>query len=237
MPSFSKHNELDDSNPHASESQKHPPSTYSSRTTAAVAAVQHQRISHGLVHIIALVSPLFNMRNSRDFKSKTHPEGESCMYKTHFFSTLASSCPLAAGRFSRSRLQGTQEGRVYLPRKFGPQPGSVACALGIQSSASWFFFKGSCSATPSYAGPWKPRNFSFSLCCCFITPSLKLLSSLLCGSHCTTVTHQALPFVTVTGGASVCVHVCVMFPVVLGNRNENVISRAGQQIGCCAAGR
>ena len=36
-----------------------------------------------------------------------------------------------------------------------------------------------------------------------ITPSLKLASSLLCGSHGTTaVAHEALPFVTATDGAS-----------------------------------
>ena len=50
---------------------------------------------------------------------------------------------------------------------------------------------------------------------CIITPSLKLSSSLLCGSHGTTaIAHQILPFVTATDGASVlCVHVRPMFPM------------------------
>ena len=63
-----------------------------------------------------------------------------------------------------------------------------------------------------------------------ITPSLKLSSNILRGSHGTSaVAHQALPFVAATGGASVCVPVgamfLVMFLVDLGNRNEHTFSR------------
>ena len=35
-----------------------------------------------------------------------------------------------------------------LRRKFIPRPGPVASALGVQSRASWLFFKGSLSAEP-----------------------------------------------------------------------------------------
>ena len=65
-----------------------------------------------------------------------------------------------------------------------------------------------------------------------ITPSLKLSRYLLCGSHgSTAVVHQALPFATATGGASVCVRVYVMFSVDLGNRNEHIMSRKAAQGG------
>ena len=51
-----------------------------------------------------------------------------------------------------------------------------------------------------------------------IAPSLKLLTSLLCGSQDTTaVAHQVLPFVTATDGASVCACPCHVF-----YRNEHI---------------
>ena len=66
-----------------------------------------------------------------------------------------------------------------------------------------------------------------------ITPSFKLLSSLLFDSHGTTaVAHHALLFVTGTDGASVCA--CVMLPVDVGNRNEHVVQLI---IRCSAGGR
>ena len=58
--------------------------------------------------------------------------------------------------FSRFLLRGTQE--RTLRRTLGPRPGSVARALGVQSRASWLFFNGLRSASPSLAVPWKPRN-------------------------------------------------------------------------------
>ena len=39
-----------------------------------------------------------------------------------------------------------------------------------------------------------------------------------------------------TDGASVCVRVCDTFSVALRNRNEHIISRVSQLIGCCAGG-
>ena len=70
------------------------------------------------------------------------------MYETIFFCTLARFSLLAAGRSSRSRPRGTQGARVYSRRKFGPPPGSVARALGVQSRASWQVISGSLSADP-----------------------------------------------------------------------------------------
>ena len=115
----------------------------------------------------------------------------------------------SSGSFLELSAAGHAGGpRVYYHRcNFGPPPGSVARALGVQSRASWLFFTGLLSATPSRSGPWKPHTFSYSLCCCcccYITPSLQLSNSVHCGSHGTTaVVHQASPFVTATGGASV----------------------------------
>ena len=59
----------------------------------------------------------------------------------HFFCTLKTVSLPAAGRSSccrlqgsRCRLRGTQGGRVYTRCKFGPRPGAVARALGVQKS-------------------------------------------------------------------------------------------------------
>ena len=48
-----------------------------------------------------------------------------------------------------------------LRRNFGPRPGSVGHALGVQSRASFLFFMGLRSAPPSHARSWKPRNGTF----------------------------------------------------------------------------
>ena len=70
-----------------------------------------------------------------------------------------------------------------------------------------------------------------------ITPSLKQSSSPLCDNPGTTaVVHQALGFVTATDGACVSVRVCHVSRCPRTNRNEDMISRAGQLIGCCCAG-
>ena len=135
--------------------------------------------------------------------------------------------------FSRALGCGARRGPACtLRHKPGPRLGSVARGLGAQSRASWEMITGSVSASPSLARQWKPHDLrlllSVLLLLC-ITPSLKLSSSLLRGSHGTTVAvaHQALPFLMATDGASVCVRVCAVFPVDLGNtsRNEHIISR------------
>ena len=54
------------------------------------------------------------------------------MHQMHFSSTSETVALSAAGLSSRSRLRGTQGGGVYTRRKFGPRPGSVARALGVQ---------------------------------------------------------------------------------------------------------
>ena len=88
----------------------------------------------------------------------------------------------------------------------------------------------------------EPRISAFggggcSACCCctchvYITPSLKLSNSVLCGSHgATAVTHHhTLPFVTATDGESVCACACHV-----SYRNEHIIS--GEVQGCCEGGR
>ena len=65
-----------------------------------------------------------------------------------------------------------------------------------------------------------------------ITPSLKLSSSLLCGSHGTTaIAHRALPFVTATDGASVCVRVHAMFPIGTNIKSQERCKDAAQGAG------
>ena len=108
----------------------------------------------------------------------------------------------------------------------GPRPGSVARALGVQTRANSQEIMGSLSAEPE-------RRKTFFLVSCLlllyhtcITPSFKLSSSLLCGSHgATAVAHQALPFVTATDGASECA--CERH---VSYRNEHILlSREGQE--------
>ena len=146
---------------------------------------------------------------------------------------------------SRALRCGASRGPACTPRrKRGSRPGSVARALGVQSRTIWQVVMGSCSATPDRSGPWKPHVFLFFFFALSsqlqpsITPSHKLSSSLLCDSHGTSaVAHQALPVVTATDGASLSVRVCAMFPVALRIKNEDVISRAGQEIGHCEEGQ
>ena len=127
------------------------------------------------------------------------------MYETHLFCILVRFSLLAAGLSSRSRLWGTQGARVYSRRKFGPRSGCVARGPGVQSRAIWQVITGLLSASPSRAGQWKLHKIFFALLLMLlllwyhvcITPSLKLSSSLFCGSNgSTAVAHQAIPFVT-----------------------------------------
>ena len=63
--------------------------------------------------------------------------------KYTFFCSCTSPTRPAAGRFSRSLLRGTQGGACTPRRECGPRPGSVACALGVQSRAIWQVIMGS----------------------------------------------------------------------------------------------
>ena len=154
------------------------------------------------------------------------------MCKMYFFAYCWQPFLFRPRVFPRALGFGVRRGpECILRHKFAPRTGSVAHVLGVESRASWVIFTGLRSATPSRQGPWKPHNFSFSVCCCCYHTVLQLSSSLRCGSHDTiAIAHQALPFVTATDGASVCAY--VMFPVVLPNRYEDIIPRAGQLLAC-----
>ena len=92
----------------------------------------------------------------------------------------------------------------------GPPPSSVARALGTQSRARWFFFKGSRSAMPSHAEPSKPHSFGyFRSDAAAAAVSHRPSSSQALYFVTATIQHQALPFVTATDGASACVRVRV----------------------------
>ena len=77
------------------------------------------------------------------------------MYQIHFFCTsenrFSVSLP-SAGFSSCSRLRGTQAGRVYTRRKFGPRLGSVARVLGVHNRAIGQVITGLHFASPSLAG-------------------------------------------------------------------------------------
>lgn len=128
-----------------------------------------------------------------------------------------------------------------LPRcTSGPRRGSVACALGFQSRASWLFFRGSRSAEPSQAGQWKTPNCSFSLCC--LWSAVAALSYLGSVSH-RPLSSQALHFVTATvhqqshaklfpctgHGRCFCVYVwvpCFLSSCSIGNRNKHAVQQS-----------
>ena len=85
--------------------------------------------------------------------SKRQCEGRSVhkhmtMYQVHFFRKSETVSLPAAGFSWHFRLRGTQGGRVYTRRKFGPRPGPVTRALGVRSRAKWRAITGSLSAEP-----------------------------------------------------------------------------------------
>ena len=89
----------------------------------------------------------------------------------HFFSHIGNLNLVYSGRMSRSRLKA-QRGAVCTPWcKFGPRPGSVARALGVQSRGELAVFAGSFSADPEPIEPMEtnPQTlFFFVLCCCVL---------------------------------------------------------------------
>ena len=193
-----------------SEAQKHPRSTAGTQ--------QQQYTSSGTTQVNLATLPPFQLATHPGFQANYIPMGTLYSCAPNTFSSATISL-LATGLSWRSRLRGTQGGRVYTRHEFGPRLGSVARALGVQSRASWQVITGSHSTSPSVAGQWKPHNLRFLLRCCLLllyhvctTP--RPSSSLLCGSLGTTaVEHHVSPAVTVTDGASVCA--CV--PCFLSN--------------------
>ena len=102
-----------------------------------------------------------------------------------FYMSETFSLP-AAGLSSRNRPRGTQGGRVYTRRKFGPRPGSVARALGVQSHAISQVITGFHFASAEPRRTMEIPNLSFFLrhCCwwlyhVYITPSFTTSHSTL----------------------------------------------------------
>ena len=95
--------------------------------------------------------------------------------KGSFLCTSATFSFPARGLFSCSRLRGTQGARLPATRKFGPRPGSVTCALGVQSRGELALFAGSLSArakqevhgNPTVLKQTKKKHTIVSLYCCF----------------------------------------------------------------------
>ena len=91
-----------------------------------------------------------------------------------------------------------QGARVYSRGKFGSLPGSEARALGVLNRASWQVVTRLHSASSSLAGQRETPQFNIVALLLlyeyyvYITPCLKLSSSVLGGSHGTAVVaHQA----------------------------------------------
>ena len=135
--------------------------------------------------------------------------------------TFACTSPPAAGLFSRFLIRDAQAPRPYtdgVHLGLGQAPWRALWASEVARAGFNFIPPRRGSQGPG--NPTKSFFFlsSFWLCCRLIlartTPSIKLSSSRLRRSHgATSVAHQALPFVTATDGASMCVCVCAMFPV------------------------
>ena len=130
------------------------------------------------------------------------------MCKLHFFCALASSSFPPADLFSCPLLLSTQGGRVYTC-KFGPRPGSVGHAQGVQIHASWLFFRGVGFRDAEPCRTVKtPQVKLFALLLLSHRPSSSS-SSVLRGIHgATAVANQAPPCVAVADGASVCACLC-----------------------------
>ena len=83
--------------------------------------------------------------------------------------TFACYVRLAAGRFSRSRLRGTQGGRVYtiVGERLGPCRAPWRAFMSGESRSIWKVITESLSDPPSQARPWKPPksmyDFFFAL--------------------------------------------------------------------------
>ena len=128
----------------------------------------------------------------------------TCMYA--LFCALANFSLPTAGLFSRSRLRGTQGGRVHTAMQAWAPAGLRGACSGHSKSRELALFHGIAFRDAEPPRTMETPKFQLdSLCGRCITPPLQLSSSLLCGGHgTTTVAHQAFPFVAVTDGASGC---------------------------------
>ena len=96
--------------------------------------------------------------------SLRHPAGttplpEGYMYQMYFFCTSATSSLSAAGLFSRSRLRGTQGGRVYTTSQvWSPVGLRGACSGRSESRLAGYFSR---ARFQSQTGPWKSQTDFF----------------------------------------------------------------------------
>ena len=94
----------------------------------------------------------------------------------HIFCTVACPARPVAGRFSRSRLRGTQGGRMYTKAQvWGPgrAPWRVLWAFEVAQSGKQS--QGRFPSSQSLARQWKSRISAFRLllcgCCCIMSVS------------------------------------------------------------------
>ena len=160
--------------PASSEFQKHLRST-AVVTTAAAAAVQHQRTSHRLkcINRNACTSP-FQLATPPGFQVNHITKGDLVyMYKTKIdFVRISVNVSLPAAGLSRAIGSGARGGpRCTLRRKLGT-PAGLRGACSGHSKSRELGSKSRYRSPPSHSqpGPWKPITVMiafFHLCCCF----------------------------------------------------------------------
>ena len=129
------------------------------------------------------------------------PEGQPCMnmYKMHFFSGMLHFFLPAAGFFSRSRLRGTQGGRLYTTAQVWVPTGFLGACSGRSKSPNLASNRGiafrPARAHQTHANPEK-RHFFFIFSPLFAAIFDVHSSCQRLGSHRTTVALSAFPFVT-----------------------------------------
>lgn len=137
-------------------------------------------------------------------------------YQKSFF--LSGFYTLLRRPWAFSRTSGCGASRSparTLRRTFEPRSIPVAPALGVQSRASWRFFKGLRSALPNLAGPWKNHHSSlFYFCCCVTSESRQ--------PSCSSLWQPRTVYF-------LCVRVYAILPVVVEHRNQRTLyTLAGQ---------
>ena len=118
---------------------------------------------------------------------------------------------------------------LYTAREFGPRPGSVASALGIQRQVSWQVMSRSIRRARANHAHGNPQKVVLVFVLRYAAISGVPQQPSRPGSHGTTAALQAFPFVTATNGVSACVCMSVRAWACLSVRacHPKILHQAG----------